>query len=65
MDAGVFRLNHGSDVYVVRSCCNEDGADLLALGGEHSVEVFQIVSRILVSAPPSCGQTHRSRIPHH
>lgn len=42
MDAGVFRLNHGSDVYVVRSCCNEDGADLLALGGEHSVEVYQI-----------------------
>lgn len=38
----VLRLNHGADVYVVRSCHNEDGTDLLALGGEHSVEVYQI-----------------------
>ncbi|KIJ69548.1 hypothetical protein HYDPIDRAFT_172915 [Hydnomerulius pinastri MD-312] len=42
METGVFRLDHGSDVFVVRSCYNEDGADLLALGGEHSVEVYQI-----------------------
>jgi hypothetical protein len=45
MDTGVFRIDHGSDVYVVRSYYNEDGSDLLALGDEHSVEVYQIVSR--------------------
>lgn len=43
MAAEGFRLNHGSNVYVIRACYNEDGADLLALGGEHSVEVYQIV----------------------
>ncbi|KAH7921485.1 hypothetical protein BV22DRAFT_1122121 [Leucogyrophana mollusca] len=41
---GVLKINHGSDVYVVRACYNDDGADLLALGGEHSVDVFQITS---------------------
>jgi len=44
MDTGVFRIDHGSDVYVVRSYYNEDGSDLLALGDEHSVEVYQISS---------------------
>jgi len=42
MDAGVIRIDHGSDIYVVRSCYHEDGHDLLAFGGEHSVEVYQI-----------------------
>ncbi|KAG6332255.1 hypothetical protein ID866_6835 [Astraeus odoratus] len=42
MDAAVFSLDHGTDVYVVRSCHNEDGAGLLAIGGEHSVEIYQM-----------------------
>lgn len=46
MDEGVIRIDHGSDVYVVRSCYHEDGHDLLAFGGEHSVEVYQMVSEI-------------------
>lgn len=46
MDTSVVRIDHGSDVYVVRSCYHDDGHDLLAFGGEHSVEVYQIVSQI-------------------
>ena len=53
MDAGVIRIDHGSDVYVVRSCYHEDGHDLLAFGGEHSVEVYQIVSKIPCSSAAS------------
>jgi len=43
MDSGVVRINNGSDVFVVRACYNVDGADLLAVAGEHSVEVFRVV----------------------
>ncbi|KAG1778608.1 hypothetical protein EV702DRAFT_1219177 [Suillus placidus] len=42
MDSGVMRINHGTDVFVVRACSNDDGADLLAIAGEHSVEVFRV-----------------------
>lgn len=35
---------HGSDVSVLRGCPNPYAADLLAVGGEHSIEVLQIVS---------------------
>lgn len=41
------RHNHGSDVYVVRACHHEDGNDLVALGGTHSVQV-------LLVTPTSC-----------
>jgi hypothetical protein len=37
------RYDHGSVVYVVRACYNDDAADLVAIGGEHSVDVLQIV----------------------
>lgn len=47
MDNGVVRINHGSDVFVVRACSNDDGADLLAIAGEHSVEVFRVVCAFL------------------
>ncbi|KAH7908012.1 WD40-repeat-containing domain protein [Hygrophoropsis aurantiaca] len=39
---GVLRISHGSDVHRVCACCSDDGTDLLAVGGEHSVDVFQI-----------------------
>lgn len=41
------RHSHGTDVFVVRSCYEDDAADLIALGGAHSVEVL-----LLVSPPP-------------
>lgn len=34
---------HGTEVYVVRASCNDDATDLVAIGGEHSVEVLQVV----------------------
>jgi hypothetical protein len=43
MDNEVVRINNGSNVFVVRACYNDDGADLLAVAGEHSVEVFRVV----------------------
>jgi hypothetical protein len=39
--------NHSSQIYVVASCRNED-SDLVALGGEHSVEVLVVVRFILL-----------------
>ena len=40
------RHSHGTEVYVVRACYEDDAADLIAVGGAHSVEVL-----LLVSAP--------------
>jgi len=37
------RYDHGSLVHVVCACYNDDAADVLAIGGEHSVDVLQIV----------------------
>ena len=39
------RHSHGSTVHVVRACCEDDAADLIAVGGDHSVEIIQIVRR--------------------
>ncbi|TFY74404.1 hypothetical protein EWM64_g9610 [Hericium alpestre] len=36
------RHDHGSLVHVVRACHNDDGYDLIAIGGEHTVEVLLI-----------------------
>ena len=41
------RYSHGTEVYVVRACYEDDAADLIAIGGAHSVEVL-----LLVSLPP-------------
>ncbi|KAI0956944.1 hypothetical protein AcW1_005499 [Taiwanofungus camphoratus] len=41
------RHTHGTDVYVVRACYHDDGSDLVAIGGAHSVEV-------LLTTPTSC-----------
>lgn len=37
------RHNHGTEVFVVRACYHDDGADLVAIGGEHSVQVLLTV----------------------
>ncbi|EIW85296.1 hypothetical protein CONPUDRAFT_135091 [Coniophora puteana RWD-64-598 SS2] len=41
MDSRILRYNNGSIVHVVRPCHNGDGADLIAVGGEHSVDILQ------------------------
>ena len=38
------RFNFGTDILVLRSCYNPDGADLLAIAGEDSLQVIQCVS---------------------
>ena len=40
------RHAHGSDIHVVRACHHDDGVDLLAVGGNHSVQVLLTVSRL-------------------
>jgi hypothetical protein len=38
------KYDHRSIIYVVRGCdVSDDAADLVAMGGEHSVEILQIV----------------------
>ncbi|GBE82570.1 WD40-repeat-containing domain protein [Sparassis latifolia] len=41
------RHAHGTDVHVVRACYHEDGTDLVAVGGNHTVEV-------LLTTPTTC-----------
>ncbi|PPQ90129.1 hypothetical protein CVT25_012298 [Psilocybe cyanescens] len=33
---------HPTDIYAIRPCRNPDAVDLIAIGGEHSVEVIQV-----------------------
>jgi len=37
------RHQHGSQLHVLRACNNPDATDLVAIGGEHSVQVVAIV----------------------
>lgn len=38
------RYNHPSFIHVLRACQNDDAADLIALGGDHSVDILLVVS---------------------
>ena len=38
------RYNHGSLVHCLRASHSQDAPDILAIGGEHSVAVLQVVS---------------------
>lgn len=38
------RYNHPTLIHVLRACTNDDATDLLAIGGEHSVDVLLVVS---------------------
>lgn len=40
-------FNHPTDIYSLRPCRNTDAPDIVAIGGEHSVEVIQVVSIFL------------------
>jgi hypothetical protein len=44
------RYDHGSLVLAVRACSNDDATDLIAIAGEHSVDVLQVVSTYLRSS---------------
>ncbi|KDQ59396.1 hypothetical protein JAAARDRAFT_32955 [Jaapia argillacea MUCL 33604] len=43
------KFNHGSQIHVVRACQNDDAHDLLAIAGEHSVQVLQINGSLCIS----------------
>ena len=51
---------HTTSIHVVRACPNDDATDLLAIGGDHSVEVLLIVSSHIPLFPLSfTSSTHR------
>jgi hypothetical protein len=39
------RYNHGSLIHCLRASHSQDAPDLLAIGGEHSIAILQVVSR--------------------
>ncbi|EGN92011.1 hypothetical protein SERLA73DRAFT_191705 [Serpula lacrymans var. lacrymans S7.3] len=43
----IFRHNHGSEIYVVRAFYNGNDASLVAIGGEHSVQVLHLTASSL------------------
>ena len=38
------RYNHGSLIHCLRASHSQDAPDLLAIGGEHSIAILQVVS---------------------
>ena len=51
------RYSHGTEIYVIRACYEEDGVDLLAVGGAHTVEILVVVSRRV-----SCTRSYTERV---
>ncbi|KAF8892685.1 hypothetical protein BD779DRAFT_1510340 [Infundibulicybe gibba] len=41
------RYNHGTNVHVLRACTHDDACDLLAIGGDHSVDVLFLTGSTL------------------
>lgn len=39
---------HPTQVYSLRPCRNQDATDLLAVGGEHSVDILQVVCYFII-----------------
>lgn len=37
-------FDHPSDIFALRPCHNDDATDLVAVGGEQTVQVIQVVS---------------------
>lgn len=54
------RYNHGSLIYCLRASHFRDAPDLLAIGGEHSVAVLQVVSRLKRRMSRLCALIHRT-----
>ena len=53
------RYNHGSLIHCLRASHSRDAPDLLAIGGEHSVAVLQVVSHFKCQFPQRCAPIHR------
>jgi len=53
------RYNHGSLIHCLRASHSQDALDLLAVGGEHSVAVLQVVSRFKCRISQRCAPIHR------
>jgi hypothetical protein len=60
-------FSHPTQIFSLRACRNDDAVDLLAVGGEHSVDVLLVVRALNVSPlypliPPS--PTHSALVSH-
>jgi len=44
-------FRHPTDIYALSPCRNNDAQDLVAIGGDHSVEVVQVVREGVVCRP--------------
>ncbi|KAJ6546410.1 hypothetical protein DFH09DRAFT_927287 [Mycena vulgaris] len=44
-----FKFDYGSEIYVLQAAKNDDAADLVALGTDHSVEILTITDRAVKS----------------
>jgi len=53
------RYNHGSLIHCLRASHSQDASDLLAVGGEHSVAVLQVVSCLESRISQLCPPIHR------
>ncbi len=58
------RHSHGTEVFAVRACYEDDAADLIALGGAHSVEVLLLVSGARAPVPAHSSSLARPRQTH-
>lgn len=38
--------NHHTTIFVLAACQIDDAADLVAIGGEHSVEILRVVCNV-------------------
>jgi len=52
-------FNHPTDIYSLRPCRNADAPDIVAIGGEHSVEVIQVVRISLLAHIHLTPTSHR------
>jgi hypothetical protein len=52
------RYNHGSLIHCLRASHSRDAPDLLAIGGEHSIAVLQIVSYFRCRISQRCAPIH-------
>jgi hypothetical protein len=50
------RCNHGSLIHCLRASHSQDAPDLLAIGGEHSIAILQVVSRFKLRISHSVHQ---------
>ena len=44
---------HPTQIYSLRPCRNQDATDLLAVGGEHSVDIVQVVCTLYPAIHPT------------